>query len=358
MSTGESFLRVQATYRGRLGVEVGIFVAVDHLRRAGVLTAHEEATYLDVDDWFTEHLPNPDFYGDGNTVGAVTWFRTPVPAAMQDRVDLMCAILRAHGVPFDVVHATDPGTLVYEDDLQVGVVAHLRQDPTPLPDGVVLAPTSPGSKRAVAASPIRHVLFDADDVLQIVPGGGWSALMERHAGGQARELMLRARQALRPALAGEGEFLPALAGLLSEYGIDTPVEEVFADVWCRVEPVPGSFAVVDALRRHGYGIHLGTNQEGGRSAYMRDVLGYDDLFDTSCYSHDVGIAKPDPGFFVEAARRIGAEPGTILFVDDTLANVEAARDAGLEAVCWTVDDGTSALVDRLAGHGVDGRMTS
>jgi len=95
---------------------------------------------------------------------------------------------------------------------------------------------------------------------------------------------------------------------------------VFADVWCRVEPVPESFAVVDALRRHGYGIHLGTNQEGGRSAYMRDVLGYDDLFDTSCYSHDVGIAKPDPGFFVEATRRIGAEPGTILFVDGRMTS--------------------------------------
>lgn len=79
---GERFVRVQAAYRGRLGVEVGVFVAVDHLRRAGRLTPDEEALYLDIDDWFTEHLPNPDFYADGNSIGAVTWFKSPVPPQM------------------------------------------------------------------------------------------------------------------------------------------------------------------------------------------------------------------------------------------------------------------------------------
>jgi hypothetical protein len=37
MTKGEvqGYVRVHATYRGRLGVEVEIFVAVDQLRRAG-----------------------------------------------------------------------------------------------------------------------------------------------------------------------------------------------------------------------------------------------------------------------------------------------------------------------------------
>ena len=76
-------MRVQAGYRGRLGVEVGVFVAVDHLRRAGRLTIEQEALYLDIDDWFNEHLANPGFYADGNSVGAVTWFRHPVPEQMR-----------------------------------------------------------------------------------------------------------------------------------------------------------------------------------------------------------------------------------------------------------------------------------
>ena len=42
-----AYCRVQAWYRGRLGVEVGVFVAVDHLRRAGELTPNEVGAYLD-----------------------------------------------------------------------------------------------------------------------------------------------------------------------------------------------------------------------------------------------------------------------------------------------------------------------
>jgi putative hydrolase of the HAD superfamily len=119
-----------------------------------------------------------------------------------------------------------------------------------------------------------------------------------------------------------------------------------------------SFAIIEALRRNGYGVHLGTNQEQHRGGHMRTVFGYDDVFDTSCYSYDLGFAKPDPAFFAEAARRIGAEPSTILFIDDTVANVEGARVAGLEAVHWDVESGHTALIEALATYGVDARTTT
>lgn len=144
------YVRVQARYRGRLGVEVGIFVAVDHLRRAGVLSPAEEARYFDIDDWFLDRLPNPPFYEDGNSVGAITWFKSPVPREMSERVDAMCAILTAHDVPYDVVGSDDPGEQIYEDDFQIGVIPRVRQEPTPMPEGLELSATTAGSKRAFA----------------------------------------------------------------------------------------------------------------------------------------------------------------------------------------------------------------
>jgi hypothetical protein len=48
----EVYVRLQATYVGRLGVNVGIFVAVDHLRRADRLSLEEENLFFDVDDCF------------------------------------------------------------------------------------------------------------------------------------------------------------------------------------------------------------------------------------------------------------------------------------------------------------------
>lgn len=152
MTTSSRYTRVQARYRGRLGVEVGILVAADHLRRAGVLSADEEAQYFDIDDWFNAHLPNPPFYEDGNSVGAVTWFKTPVTLEMSERITMLMNILTAHGVEHDVVSADDPGEQIYEDDFQVGIIPRERHEPTAMPTGLVLGATSAGSKRQFAQS--------------------------------------------------------------------------------------------------------------------------------------------------------------------------------------------------------------
>ncbi|HXH80671.1 HAD-IA family hydrolase [Nocardioides sp.] len=201
------------------------------------------------------------------------------------------------------------------------------------------------------------MLFDADGVLQVIPGG-WYAAMEPYLGSRAREFLHQTWKDELPTLAGQGDYLPMLASTLLEYGVTAPVEVVHRDVWHRIERIEESFTIVEALRRNGYGVHLGTNQEQHRGSYMRTALGYDDVFDTSCYSYDLRIAKPDPAFFTEAARRMGAAPSTILFVDDSVRNVQGALVAGLQAVVWDIEQGHDALVELLAGHGVDARLTA
>ncbi|MEV6416410.1 HAD-IA family hydrolase [Kribbella sp. NPDC051718] len=204
-------------------------------------------------------------------------------------------------------------------------------------------------------SAIRHVLFDADGVLQDIPGG-WYAAMVPYLGGRAREFLHRTWKDELPMLAGQGDYLPLLAATLAEYEVETPVEVVYQDVWHRIVPVEESFAIVEALRQKGYGVHLGTNQEKYRGGHMRTALGYDELFDVSCYSYDLGAAKPDPAFFVEAARRIAADPTDILFIDDNAANVAGAVSAGFAAGQWELSQGHDALVALLARYGVDAQV--
>jgi putative hydrolase of the HAD superfamily len=200
-------------------------------------------------------------------------------------------------------------------------------------------------------TPIRHVMFDADGVLQDCPGG-WVAAAEPHFGARAMEFLQHSYETQLPTLAGDGDHLELLAALLTEYGVTAPAADVFRDVWLRIEPAVATLALAAALRERGYGVHLGTNQERYRAAHMREVLGYDALFDVSCYSWELGAAKPDPAFFAAAARRIGAAPAAILFIDDTEPNVTAARAAGLAAEQWCLDDGHDALLGLLARHGV------
>jgi len=194
-------------------------------------------------------------------------------------------------------------------------------------------------------------MFDADGVLQNLPGG-WIAAAEPFFGARALEFLQRSYEAELPTLAGQGDHLAILTATLAEFGVTVPVADVYRGIWLSMEPVAASLAVVRALRQGGYGVHLGTNQERYRAAHMREVLGYDGLFDVSCYSCELGAAKPDLAFFTEAARRIGAEPSAILFIDDNAGNVAAARQAGLDAEQWCVEDGHDVLHGLLARHGV------
>ena len=200
-------------------------------------------------------------------------------------------------------------------------------------------------------SNIRHVLFDADGVLQDMPGG-WEAATEPYLGERTMEFLCRLYAEELPTLAGQGEFLPLVAAALTDFGVTAPLDEVYSAIWLRIKPVEQSFAIVEGLRRNGYGVHLGTNQECNRAAHMREVLGYDALFDVCCYSWELGARKPDLAFFAEAARRIGVDPAAILFIDDSVRNVAAARDAGFAAEQWVLTDGHDALHALLAKHGV------
>lgn len=162
------FERVHTDYHGRLGLPVGVFVAVDHLRRAGRLAPDDEALWLAIDDWFVAHLPEPPQYADGNSLGAITWFKTPVPALMQRRVDVATRLLSKYGVAWSVSASDAPGEVVYEDEYQVAVVPPVRGEPSAPPAGLVLGPTTSGSKQALASEESavarRHLAYYATEL--------------------------------------------------------------------------------------------------------------------------------------------------------------------------------------------------
>jgi putative hydrolase of the HAD superfamily len=199
---------------------------------------------------------------------------------------------------------------------------------------------------------IRHLLLDADGVVQTIPGG-WEGPARRILGDRSPEILEELLVEELPALRGEGDFLPELRRAFERHGIDGDPDELYAALWNRIEVSDEVVALVRRLQAAGYGVHLGTNQHRQRAAYMRAELGYDDLFDVSCYSCELGATKPEAAYFDRAVAMIGAAPGEVLFVDDNRANVEGARATGLAAEQWRLDDGLPRLLALLAGYGVD-----
>ncbi|WP_207081764.1 HAD-IA family hydrolase [Nocardioides sp. S5] len=75
--------------------------------------------------------------------------------------------------------------------------------------------------------------------------------------------------------------------------------------------------------------------------------GFEDVTDDIVYSHEVGVAKPDPAAYELAARRLGVEPHEVLFLDDVEANVDAARRAGWHAVLHRDTATSIAAMERI-----------
>lgn len=151
---------------------------------------------------------------------------------------------------------------------------------------------------------VDHVLLDADGVLQYLPGG-WLDAVEPFVGERTAEFLDDVWTDEKPSLRGDGDFLTELGRAIEKYGVEASLEELYPAVWHSIHVEPSSIDLVHRLRAAGYGVHLGTNQEQHRSAYMRSSLGYDDLFDVSCYSCELGVAKPDSGFFQQTGRFTG-----------------------------------------------------
>ena len=72
-------------------------------------------------------------------------------------------------------------------------------------------------------------------------------------------------------------------------------------------------------------------------------------FDRRFASQELGIAKPNRKIYDHAACELAADPRTLLFFDDRLENVLAARDAGWQARLFTSPE--QLLVD-LAEYGL------
>jgi len=73
-------------------------------------------------------------------------------------------------------------------------------------------------------------------------------------------------------------------------------------------------------------------------------IGVDEIFDTQFLSHEMGMRKPEARIYHAAADAMGLAPERILFLDDTIANVEAARAAGMHAEHVAAGDARAALI--------------
>ncbi len=179
---------------------------------------------------------------------------------------------------------------------------------------------------------IRAVVFDIGSVLEIVDDDVFPTPFEvRHGLGEG-------------ALAGAPDF-PADPGIggMTEAEVrahwqqhlrlsDEQVDDLMRDFWTWYvgtldQPLFDWFAGQRPARLTGI---LSNSGPGAREAERH--WGFEGITDDIVYSHEVGLAKPDPAIYALTADRLGVEPHEIVFLDDHPPNVAAARAEGWHAV--------------------------
>ncbi len=101
--------------------------------------------------------------------------------------------------------------------------------------------------------------------------------------------------------------------------------------------------------RPNYHLGLLSNAAENLRQMLAQTWGILDCFDSVTISGEEGIMKPDARIFRLALARTGVRPEQALFVDDTLPNIEAARQVGMQVLHFA--DPAAALEElaRLTG---------
>ncbi len=202
---------------------------------------------------------------------------------------------------------------------------------------------------------VKLVLFDADGVIQRpsrpIPDALAALLPNSTAGDQFLEAVFAAE---RPFLTGGDGFTESLQQVLHEHNSQVALEHALT-VWTDIQQVDFAHNAIAGLQANNIPVGLATNQQRHRAAFMRDDLGYRDLFDHLFISCEMGVAKPDVAYFEHIASELagdGLQPSDIAFIDDHPSNVDAAREAGLHSEVFIYTDGENRLREILTGWGL------
>lgn len=94
--------------------------------------------------------------------------------------------------------------------------------------------------------------------------------------------------------------------------------------------LPGVTEVLACLKQNGIRTAIGSSSRNAR--LILGQTGMLKAFDAIADGNDIARSKPDPEVFLLAAARLGVSPAACVVVEDAVAGIEAAHDAGMLVV--------------------------
>ncbi len=125
-------------------------------------------------------------------------------------------------------------------------------------------------------------------------------------------------------------------------GID--VVQLHHDVSHRIGYLPGALDFLRQIRDQDVRVLLVTNSHPDTLALKDAMTGLGDYFDGLHSSHEYGHAKESQQFWNALQEDVGFDPKTTLFVDDSQAVLDSARQYGIEMLVTVTHPDTTAPI--------------
>jgi putative hydrolase of the HAD superfamily len=127
----------------------------------------------------------------------------------------------------------------------------------------------------------------------------------------------------------------------------TPVdhEGMLARMFSQLKHAPDMNALVH--RAHSSGISTALLSNSWGNEYPRQL--WADMFDAVLISGEVGLRKPEPEFYLLAARELGLSPEECVFVDDLAINIRGAVAIGMVGVHHKSYEATLLELESILG---------
>jgi 2-haloacid dehalogenase len=143
----------------------------------------------------------------------------------------------------------------------------------------------------------------------------------------------------------------AVEVLTREHPQDAKLIAAYADRWPETlgDAIQPTVDVLAELRRTGARLFALSNWSAETFPIARPRYPFLEWFEGIVISGEVRIAKPDPRLFRHLVERYSLDPATTVFIDDSAANVRAARELGMIGIRF---EDAEALRRSLAGLGL------
>ena len=129
----------------------------------------------------------------------------------------------------------------------------------------------------------------------------------------------------------------AIDVLVAEHPERRELIEAFHQRWPEMlaGEIPGTVDVLAELRSTDVRLVALSNWSAELFPIARERFDFLGWFEGILISGDVGVNKPDRRIFDHLAEQFGVEPEAALFIDDSVANVDAAKALGYCAIRFT-----------------------